>query len=159
MTDLNNIQLPDNQPVTLVVPAYPVAEGCGDEPTFAEVELTPELVATLNKLKTFVSENNLAWVVSYDSVEKWGPHDCRLISDTMCTSATNFWLCASVKHGDYDINTAGIDFSLLKDAFMPDRPVGPGYQWIDKVLFISSESTQLHSEYVAWKNSEEDDIA
>lgn len=153
MTDINNIQLPDNQPVTLVVPAYPVTEGCGDEPPLAEVVLTHELVATLNKLKTFVSENNLAWVVSYDSVEEWGPHDCRLIHDTMCTSATNFWFCASVKHGDYDINTAGVDFSLLKDAFMPNRSVGPGYQWLDKVLFISSDSHSLQAEYLKWKRS------
>lgn len=153
---VTDIALPEGNPVTLLVRSYPSSEGCGDEPKFAVVVLTPELLNRVYTIKRLVQVNQLSSATTYDSVEEWGPNDCRLVSDTMSVSSCSFWFEANVKHGDYDVATAGIYFNMLQEAFQPGATAGNYYHWFNDILVLATDPQELYREYTSWKNGDDD---
>lgn len=99
----------------LVVKVYATSE-YGDAPSFAAVDVTPELVAHLNHLSEVCAGNCLSQVQTHNGPDAWDlEDDLRLRGDTLHVDDTRFYYSAYPKHGDYTVETCSLDIDWLEE--------------------------------------------
>ena len=131
----------------LVVKAYATSE-YGDSPSFAVVDVTPELVAHLNHLREVCVGNCLSQVQTRNGPDEWDlEDDLRLRGDTLHVDDTGFYYSAYPKHGDYTVETPALDIVWLKELL--DKGEHPYFKVIDGIAYYpDSEADDLRDMYI-----------
>lgn len=113
----------------LVVKAYATSE-YGDSPSFAVVDVTPELVDNLQRLSAVCTGNGLSQVQTYDSPDEWDQEDdLRLRGYTLHVDGSSFYYSAYPKHCNYYVNTSLLDIVWLKELLdKGEHPLPQGHR-------------------------------
>lgn len=106
--------------MTIYLEAY-AASDVGGGPVLAEVECTPSFVERLQRMQQLCVGNGLSEARCVGAPKEWGQRgisdDLRLSDhELVVVPSGNFWFVASVKHGDYHVETRAISITELIDA-------------------------------------------
>ena len=132
----------------LVVKAYATSE-YGDSPSFAVVDVTPELVDNLQRLSAVCTGNDLSQVQTYDSPDGWDlQDDLRLRGDKLHVYGTGFFhYSAYPKHCDYRVETCTLEVPWLIELLQKGEH--PYLKVIEGVAYYpDSEADDLRDMYI-----------
>jgi len=91
----------------------------GDGPTFAELDVTPEFCARLQRLAALGSEHQLTELRVSDSPDAWGPgdvaQDMHFTMPELVVAGDSFWFTDHPKHAKYSVETRGIGITGFCD--------------------------------------------
>ena len=92
----------------------------GDGPTFAELEVTPEFCARLQRLAALCTEHQLTELRVSDDPDAWGPGDVeqemRFTMPELVVAGDSFWFTDHPKHANYSVETRAIGITKFCDA-------------------------------------------
>ena len=88
--------------------------------TFAELDVTPEFCARLQRLAALGTEHQLTELRVSDGPNAWGPgdveQDMRFTMPELVVAGDSFWFTDHPKHAKYSVETRGIGITEFCDA-------------------------------------------
>ena len=92
----------------------------GDGPTFAELDVTPEFCARLQRLAALGTEHQLTELRVSDGPDTWGPgdvaQDMYFTMPELVVAGDSFWFTDHPKHAKYSVETRAIGITGFCDA-------------------------------------------
>ena len=92
----------------------------GDGPTFAELDVTPEFCARLQRLAALGTEHQLTELRMSDGPDAWEPgdvaQDMHFTMPELVVAGDSFWFTDHPKHAKYSVETRGIGITEFCDA-------------------------------------------
>lgn len=99
--------------------AYP-CDDYGDGPTFAELDVTPEFCARLQRLAALGTKHQLTELRVSDGPDAWGPGDVeqemRFTMPELVVAGDGFWFTDHPKHATFNVETRSIGITEFCDA-------------------------------------------
>ncbi len=140
----------------LVMEVHALSEGADGYPAWAEVSVTPQLLARIRHLRDLCHLERLSWVYEHTGLDRWeSEQEYRIAGEAMAVGPDRFYFVAYPKHADFEIETAGVDEDSLFAAMDDPAAKIPGH-WARRgnVLYIAGGDSSL--EYLIESYESED---
>lgn len=108
-------------------------------PDWAVIEVTPEFVARITRMRTICERELLAGVIAICGPDEWGGGDkCTVLGEMLVVEKDLFYFRAHPRHADYEIETANVGIDTFLDAVTdPAGKVPDEWAWHEGRLYVT----------------------
>ena len=131
--------------IKLVMEVHALSEGADGYPIWAEVLVTPQLLARIRHLRDLCQRERLSWVYEQTGLDRWeSGQEYRIAGEAMAVGPDRFYFVAYPKHADFEVETAGVDedclFAVMDD---PTAKIPEHWALRGNVLYIAVGDSSL----------------
>ena len=119
-------------------------------PDWAVIEVTPEFVSRITRMRTICEKERLAGVLEAAGPDAWGGGDKATVQgDLLVVEKDLFFFRAYPRHADYEIETVDVDIdAFLAAVAAPAGKVPDGWAWRDGRLYVTNDASNASLAYL-----------
>ena len=126
---------------------------CGDSeyhPDWAVIEVTPEFVSRITRMRTICEKAHLAGVLEAAGPDAWGGGDeAPVQGDLLVVERDLFFFRAYPRHADYDVETSDVNIeAFLAAVAAPAGKVPDGWSWHEGRLYVTNDASNASLAYL-----------
>ena len=126
---------------------------CADSeyhPDWAVVEITPEFLSRIKRMRSFCENERLAGVFDACGPDEWGGGDESPVQgERLVVERDRFYFHAHPRHAGYDIETADVDIEAFLAAVAdPAGKVPDGWAWHEGQLYVTNDASNAGLAYL-----------